>query len=280
MNTETSQPSLQLLYPGPLELDVESIRAVLRDYHPSLQDASVELQPAPVGGGTQLSDAPPVAMTGQIAWDSHRIQLIACDSPMPYGPLETSVFPAMMAPETKAEAKQHRSHVMLYYGGESTDAREQYVALGAVAGSLARFSAIVIVNEEARTSVPAFELIRDEDESDMLAVLRGFPIPYLWGGFVKLDTGDANRPWVRTFTNHRFGLPNFAAHLRGHHETSATFMQFAGILAYLEEQQTVIEPGDELDLGDGNRLVIRAPSDAEWWLDSPGVMYVIQRLES
>jgi hypothetical protein len=120
--------------------------------------------------------------------------------------------------------------------------------------------------------VPAFDLIPDDGE-DPLNTYRTLPIPYLLGGFLKMDAGDGG-PWVRTFANHRLKLPNLARHLTGHEQTAATFQQFAGMLGYLRAMGETFTAGDTVDLGDGPKLRLREPTEGEWWLDGEGVLVV------
>jgi hypothetical protein len=110
---------------------------------------------------------------------------------------------------------------------------------------------------------------------DALATLRGLPIPYLWGGFVKLDVGDSARPWVRSFANPGLGLPDLATHLPSHDATSRAFGWFAGMLGYALQLQVTFQPGDGVDLGD-LKLRLREPTEAEWFLESRGTMLVIE----
>ena len=260
--------ALQLLFFDPPALDAEAITAFLR---PHLPDATCELAPAPIG--VVNADGPPASVVGLVTFGEHVMKLIHFDAPMPYGPVEACVGPAMIPPPLKVDSKQHKAHTLLYHTGE-TDALEQFVALCAVAGALARFDAIVVLNEEARTAVPAFDLIPDDGE-DALNTYRTLPIPDLLGGFLKLDAGDGG-PWVRTFANHRLNLPNLARHLTGHEQTGETFQLFAGMLGYLRTVGETFTAGDTVDLGDGPKLHLREPREQEWWLDSSGAMLVVE----
>lgn len=260
--------ALQLLFFDPPALDAEAITAFLR---PHLPYATCELAPAPIG--VVNADGPPASVVGLVTFGEHVIKLIHFDAPMPYGPVEACVGPAMIPPPLKVDSKQHKAHTLLYHTGE-TDALEQFVALCAVAGALARFDAIVVLNEEARTAVPAFDLIPDDGE-EALNTYRTLPIPYLLGGFLKLDAGDGG-PWVRTFANHRLNLPNLARHLSGHEQTAETFQLFAGMLGYLRTVGETFTAGDTVDLGDGPKLHLREPREQEWWLDSSGAMLVVE----
>jgi hypothetical protein len=271
---------LQLLYPEPPDLDADAVTAALRDYHPDMAAATVELFAVadhPAAAKLVSADGPPASALGLLGWGNHVVKLAAFNAPMPYGPVETCVVPAMMPPELKEEARQHKAHVLLYYAGSDPDPVERYVALAAAAGALARFGASVILNEEARAAVPAYDLIPDAEE-DALRTLRGLPVPYLWGGFVRMDAGDANRLWVRTFANHRLGLPNLAYQTTGPGEVRRAFELFAGMLGYLKQMGETFTPGDTIDLGDGTKLRLREPADAEWYLDSDGLMLVVEPL--
>jgi hypothetical protein len=260
--------ALQLLFFDSPPLDADAITAFLR---PHLPDAVCELAPAPPG--VVNADGPPASVVGLVTFGDHTIKLIHFDAPMPYGPVESCVGPAMIPPPMKVDSKQHKAHTLLYHTG-SGDAVEQFVALCAVAGALARFDAIVVLNEEARAAVPAFDLIPDDGE-DALNTYRTLPIPYLLGGFLKMDAGDAGL-WVRTFANHRLNLPNLARRLTGHEQTGDTFQLFAGMLGYLRAMGETFTAGDTVDLGDGPKLLLREPTDAEWWLESVGILLVVE----
>ncbi len=268
---------LQVLFSGGLELPPEAVAEAVRNHHPSMAQAIVEVVPAAgESAASQVSgDGPPPAVLGLVSWGPHVVKLVGCDAPMPYGPVQSCVVPAMIPPDLKQEAIAHRSHVLLYYAGFEPDALERLVALAAVAAAISRFGGLVIVHEDARAAVPAFDLIPEEDE-DILATLRKLPIPYLWGGFLKLDVGDPARPWVRSFANHRLGLPNLAYHLAEHAETSRIFKLFAGMLGYLRETGENFVPGDTIDLGNGPKLRLREPTEAEWFLESDGPMLVVE----
>lgn len=262
--------TLQLLFFGPPPLTADAIVAALK---PHMPDAACELAPAPPG--VVSGDGPPAAVVGLVEFGDHVVKLVLFHAPMPYGPVEACVGPALIPPPMKVDAKQHTAHALLYHAGSHPDPLERFVALCAVAGALARFDAIVVMNEEARAAVPAFDLIPDDAE-DALNTYRTLPVPYLLGGFVKLDTGDADRPWVRTFANHRLGLPNLARHLSGHAQTGETFGLFAGMLGYLRQMGEAFTAGDTVDLGGGAKLRLRAPTEAEWWLEGEGEMLVVE----
>lgn len=269
--------SLQVLLRDPLALSADALSAAIQPYLGD-QRVTVELiRVADDSSAAELVSAvgPPVSVVGLIEWGPHRIKLAGFDAPMPYGPIEVCVGPAMIAPPLKHDAKHHVSHVLLYDGGNDPDPLERYVALGLVAGAVARADAIVVMNEEARAAVQAIDLIPDEGE-DILKTLRQLPLPLLYTGFVKMDVGDPERPWVRTFAAHRFGLPDLALHLTGHDQTSDAFRLFAGLQGYLRQTRDELKAEETLDLGDGRVYYIRAATPEEWYLESDGVLLVIE----
>jgi hypothetical protein len=274
-------PGLQLLYLDPPELELTAVTTILRNYHPDLAAAAVELVNVaqfPATSRLVSRDGPPAAVLGLLEWGPHLIKLAAFHAPMPYGPVETCVAPALLPPELKEEAKRHTAHLLLFYAGTHPDPLEQSVALAAAAGALARLGAVVVLNEEARTAAPAYDLVPDPEE-DALDTLRRLPIPYLWGGFVRLDVGDPRGPWVRTFACHRLGLPNLARHMAGYHESAHTFTLFTALLAYLQRTGERFEAGDTIDLAGEGKLKLREPRVDEWFLESEGIMLVIEEVK-
>ena len=268
---------LQLLYPDPPDLDPDAVGTLVRGYHPELAAATAEVARVaehPEAARLVPGEGPPASAVGLIAWGEHVVKLVGFDAAMPYGPVEACVRTAMMDPALKEEAARHRAHVLLAYAGRHPDPLEQYVALAAVAGALARLGASVIMNEEARAAVPATDLVPDPEE-DALATLRGLPLPYLYAGFLRMDVGEPGRLWVRTFAAHHLGLPNLA-YRTAPGEVRRAFELFAGMLGYLRRVGETFAAGDTIDLGDGNKLRLREPAEPEWFLESAGTMLVVE----
>lgn len=244
---------------------------------PHLPGVSVELLPVaglPEAASVVSADGPPAAVLGLISWPGTTVKLVTFDAPMPYGPVESCVGPALIPPPMKVDAAQHRAHALLYFAGKPNDPLEAYVSLCAVAGGLARLGGLVVLNEEARAAVPALDLIPDDGE-DALQTYRTLPIPYLFGGFVRMDAQHDGK-WVRSFANHRLGLPNLAMRLTTPDQGRQAFLTFAGLLGYLRQMNETFAAGELLDLGDGTKFTLREPTESEWFLDSPGTMFVLE----
>ncbi len=272
--------SLQLLFDAPLDLDPDALTLALRAFHPDLAAATAELQVAPRQGppaGHPENDAA-AGLFGLVGWGRHAVKLIGVNAPMPREAVESCVRPAHFGEELKRVAYENAAHVLLYYAGYDPDPLEQYVALGAVSAALTRLGAAVALNESARAAVPAAVFLPDESGEDVLEILRHLPVPFLYGGFIKLEVEGHPGVWMRTFGNHLLGLPNLALRAAGHHEGQRVFDLFANVLAYLRETGKAFAPGHTMQVGDDEYLRLREPADGEWFLDAEGEMLVAERI--
>lgn len=267
-NPEIKDPlSLQVLFAGRPKLDPQRVTAALRSYHPSMARARCDLDPELNQEGK---------MFGLAGWGNHVIRLVGFDTPMPAESVEAGVAPSHYPQALKQQARAHAAHLLLFYAGHDPDPLEQYVALAAVAGVMAQFGALVVLNEAARTSLPAGVLSGEDVEGDMLGILRTFPLPMLFCGFVKYNLEGSDRVWMRTYGAHLFGISDLAALAEGHHEGQKYLDIFGNILAYLRESGARIEPGHTLQIEQEEFLRFRGPRDDEPWLESKGALLVAE----
>ena len=255
--------NLQVVLPTPFAacgLDGPALAAEVRAYHPDLAEAVVEFAPASAPGVAGLVNpgGPPLAWAALATWGNHAVRLAGFDGPMPYGPIASCVAPALMPPEVKRDAADHRSHVLLDHAGPEADPYERYLGLLAVAGALARFGATAVLNENGRTACPAFDLIPDDGE-DALATLRTLPLTYVMVGFTRTNVGAPERPWVRTYGAHLFGLPDLAYRATGHGEWGRVFRWFAAMLGYARGTGSTLAAGQVVNLDGEAELVLSAP---------------------
>lgn len=262
--------SLQLLFAEPPDLDQEALTTELRSFDPSMAHARCELDPSAAAQGTPL---------GLIGWGPHQLRLVGFDVPMPAGPLEACIQGAHYGQELKQRARAHKAHLLLFHAGGDVQPMEQYVALAAVAGVLAAHGALVVLNEAARTSLPAAPLGRDaaDDAESALERLRTLPLPVLYMGFIKLEVQGRPGVWMRTHGGDVLGLPELAFHAEGHHQGGATLEQFDTILSYLQRSGAQIAPGHTMEVAPGEILRFRAADPREDFLDSPGPLLVVER---
>jgi uncharacterized protein DUF4261 len=270
-------PSFQLLYPGLLEINADQLQESLRDYHAELARATSELiristpQPFPERAGGSP------ALLGLIAWGRHVVKMVGFDAPMPASVLDRTVGPAHYDPAIKEAAYAHASHILLFYAGYDPDVLEQHVALAAAAAALARFGAIVTLNETAHASVPAPVLLpHEEDGGDTLQAMRSLPLPLLYCGMVVIEPEGESGIWVRTYGCRVFKLPDLAIRPGLADEGQAIFELISNLLAHMRNQGVSFLAGDTIRAGDGRSLRVREPEPHEWFLKSEGRLLVVE----
>ena len=263
--------SLQLLFPEYVALDPKQLVKEFKSFHPSMKKVRCELDPELGKDGKAF---------GLIGWGDHVIRLVGFDLPMPKEAVELCIAPAHYPQDLKAKARSHRAHLLLYYVGNDSSPVEQYVALAATAGVLARFGAIVVLNESAHTSFPAAALSGIDSEEDMLDLLRTLPLPILFCGFVKHEVHGVRGVWMRTYGAQLLGLPDLAAHAKGHHEGERYFGIFDNIFKYLEDSEARIGPGQTMQIEQDEYLRFRSPSSEEDFLVSEGELLVVETIRA
>jgi hypothetical protein len=254
---------LQLLFPGPLNLNTASLQSILRSYGGPASTATFAIDADAAKQGTPF---------GRAQWGRHVVDIIGFNAPMPSDVVEKVVGGAHYPQPLKAQARQHKSHILLFYSGTETSVLERYVALAAVAGALATQGALVVANESAMTSFPAQALDPRQIKGDRFAYLRDLPLLILYMGFMKynLENGPV---WMRTYGGDKFALPDLAKATAGHHEGEKTMEMFMNILGYLMDSRATIAAGHTLQIATDVYLRFRAPSEDEYFLhDHPNVL--------
>jgi hypothetical protein len=267
-NPDIKRPlSLQVLFPDAFRLNSDQLVGALRSYHHSMSEAQCEVDPELIREGKVL---------GMVGWGKHVIQLVGFDTPYPATPFEACVAPSHYSQELKQRARSHKAHLILYYAGHEPSAFEQYVALAATAGALARLGAIAVLNESGHTSFPAAALSGSDSESDMMELLRAFPLSILYCGFVKREVEGISGVWMRTYGAPLLDLPDLAAHAIGHEEGQRYFDMFENIFGYLRESGARLAAGHTMQIGEEEHLRFRAPNEAEGFLQSDAQLLVVE----
>jgi hypothetical protein len=216
-------------------------------------------------------------MMGLIAWGWHVVKVVGFETPMPRSVLDRTVGPAHYDSEIKQAAYAHASHIRLFYAGYDADVLEQHVALAAAAAALGRFGAIVTMNENAHTSVPAPVLLpHEEDGGDTLRAMRSLPLPLLYCGMVVIEPEGEPGIWVRTYGCPAFSLPDLAIRPGPDDQGQAIFELFGNVLAHMRKEGVTFLPGDTFRAGDGRTLRLREPKPHEWFLRSEGRILVAE----
>ncbi len=270
----TDPPSFQLLFAGPLELNADEMTGALRDYHQDLAQATAEL--LPMQRSESASSTGP-SVIGLVGWERHVVKLIGYDSPLDAERVKACVQSAHYPVQLKEEAYRHPAHVILHYAGYEPDPLEQHVALAVVSAALARFGAMVVMNETALTSIPAmvFEP-HEEDGGDTLRAMRNLPLPVIYTGFVLLEIDGEPGIWMRTRGAQAFKLPDLAFHADQAQQAGGVLDLFSNMLAYLRTSGKSFAPGDTMGIGTGHFFQFRARNTDEWFLESPGEILVIE----
>jgi hypothetical protein len=273
LNAAVRRPlkGLQVLFPHRLNSGVLSSQALtkaLRAYHPWLSHARCE-----IANAGPHSSAP----YGLAGWDEHVIKLVGFATPLAADVTTRCVRPAHYDTDFKSRTLAHRTHVQLYYGGYCTNPLEQYVALAVVAGAIAGWHAVAVLNENALTSLPAEVLAAHDFAGDRLEMLRALPIPTLYAGFHKVQVVDAQGLWMRTQGAPLLGVQDLAFRSAGHQEGEKVFSLFSCVLHYLLHSGAVFGPGHTLQLGNELFLRARAP-DSEPFLENEGDLLVLEAI--
>jgi hypothetical protein len=258
--------SLQVLFPEPVKLEAENLKAWLRAYDPELARAECEIDPTTAAQGTPL---------GLAGWRNHVIQMIGFYVPYPREGVEKGLAALHVTEEMKATARAHQAQVILYYAGYEESVLEQYVALGAVAGALASLGASIVMNEGAHTSLPAGVFGMEEEHGKRMDILRVLPLLLCYCGCVLywMEEG-RSEAWVRTYGNYLLGVPDLAI-LTTDDQAVATRDMFTDFLGYLLESGAKFNAGEKVRCGE--RLMrLRMPTADEYFLENPGPLFVAE----
>jgi hypothetical protein len=258
---------LQVLLPEARPLDATQLTRTLRALDGSLADARCEIDDELSREGK---------LFGLLGWGKHVIRLVGFDAAMPATAVETCVAPAHYAADLKERARAHRAHIILYYGGYETSPLERYVALAAAAAVCGQQGGLVVVNESARTSLPMTLLNDIAASGKAIDMLRDLPLPYLYCGFVKHLVEDVPGTWMRTYGAKQLGLPDLAAHAKGHHEAQRYFDMFDSVFRYVLSSGVRLARGHTMQIGAHEYMRARAPKLSESFLVPSGELFVLE----
>ena len=257
--------SLQVLFPGPIVLDAENIKGLLRAYDAELSRAACEIDPATAAQGTPL---------GLAGWDNHVIKIIAFNAPYPAEAVEKGLAALHCNEEMKAAARAHQANAILLYAGYEESVLEQFIALAAMAGALAGLGATIVLNEGACTCLPAVVLSTETAKGKPMDFLRTLPFHFLYCGCVKYWVEGTPGAWVRTYGHHLLGAPDLAM-LTTDEEAGAARDMFTDFLGYLLESGAKFSAGEKVQFGD-LFLRLRAATADEYFLENSGPLFVTE----
>jgi len=265
--------SLQVLFSKSFKINSALFEKKLRKHHPKLAMAEVELIEDLVEQSKTKS------VTGMIGWDNHIIQLIGFDCPMQDESVENCIRPSHYGSDLKKKAREHKSHLILYYRGYEKNLIKQYSALALISGFLTDFDAIVVINESAKTSFPT-EALRGKDvEGDIFELLETLPLTALYCGFVKYEVEDVDGVWLRTYGAHMLNLPDMASLVEDHSFSESVFDIFNNSLLYLINSGAKLKNGDTMQVGKDLFMKLRVSQEKEYFLASKGDLFVAEFIQ-
>ena len=260
--------SLQVVFAEHPQLTAPKFGDALQQFHPSMARARCEFDQTLAGAGK---------LFGLVGWGRHVVQVVGFDHPLPEATVEQCIAQTRYLQEVKDMTRAHRAHVNVYYVGYETSALEQYVALAAVAGTLARFGAISVLNEVARSSQPIDTLTAYQARQDSMERLRKLPLPALYCGFMKYPAPGAG-VWMRTHGAYLLGQPELAALASDHQQSGHYFNTFDGVLRILLSSGEPIKAGDSMPFTQGQRLQFKAADATVECLHSESLLLVVETL--
>jgi hypothetical protein len=260
--------SFILLFPDQYRPSELGLTKALREHPLCSNEARVEIDPHCAAKGTPL---------GLAGWGDHVMQLIGFDAPMPPQDLAHSLQVSHCDQALKAQARRHRSHMLLRYAGYTDDPLAQYNALAALAGIFAEAGALMVVNLRASSCIPA-SMLSPSQNPKLEHLISSFLPSLLYCGFVKYFIESSPGGWVRTVGADAVHLPDLAAYLPHMDQAEYYLRLYSDIHRYIRETESPIQAGDTMQVGPNEHIRLRPPKDEEYFLASDGVMLVVEPL--
>jgi hypothetical protein len=234
-----------------------------------MNTATVEIDAGTVRFGTPA---------GRAQWGGHVVEFAGSNSPLVSSVVENCITPGRYDGAIKQEARNHQAHVRLSYAGSSPSALERYVALTAVAGTLGSTGAVVVLNENARASLPIDAILPSLMRGDRMDFLRKLPVPDLYAGFVELDISGQRGVWMRTYGSQYLHLPNLAMLAPDRSQHSHIHGIFSRVFNRLLIDRHRLESGATLSVASDICVAFRSPSPAEFFLHDPTEVFVVEEV--
>jgi len=150
------------------------------------------------------------------------------------------------------------------------------VALAAGAGALVEFDGVAVLNEKARTLLPARVFRHAELGDDRLEILRNFPLTVFFCGFVKYQVEDVPGVWMRSYGAWALGCNDLAVLAEGHHEGEKYSEMFSDILKYQLDSGAEFAGGHTMQVGASTYIRFREPIEEEYFLHDPDKALVLE----
>lgn len=238
-------PGVMLLLSGPRPLDPEAVCRELAAIEPlklaprytsRLADDS---KPAPAGAEN--------VFYGRFEFDSHVIDVVGLDSPVPQAVLDRTVEASAWTGQGRDSMLAHKAHVVLLHQGGGANALEKHLALFKLAAVLGGDQCAGVLNESAWTCAPV-QVVREFAKPEMLTACRDQIPPIVFTGFVKFM--DEDGVWFATKGHHLFGAPDFVMHGAEGDKPSDVLDLFMNIFLYVMGSDRELQAGHTMQIAD------------------------------
>jgi len=253
---DTSHISLQLLFPSDLSLDPFILSKRLLAFHPALNMAMLEID------ATSIRNCAPV---GRARWGMHTVDFAGHNTPLSSSIVQSCIGSGRIDSALKQHARNHQAHVRLVYTGTNPSPIDKYVALTAVAGTLASTGAIMVLNEHSRASLPIMDILPSHMKGDRQEYLHSLPIHHLYAGFAELDISGQIGVWMRTYGCESLNMSNLAIFVPDRGQRDWVDEVFTRIFAQILKAQRRLEADATLQVGPVC-VRFREPNPSEFFL--------------
>lgn len=266
---DASSISLQLLFPGDLSLDAFVLTKRLCAFHPAMNIANVEID-----SGSQRTGN----VTGRARWGMHLVEFAGTKSRMPSNVVDSCIKPAHYDGAIKQDARNHQSHVRLTYAGTNPSPIDRFIALTTVAGTLGSTGAVVVLNENARASLPIEVILPSLMRGDRQEYLRMLPVHHLYAGFVELDIAGHLGVWMRTYGCQHLRMPNLAMFVGDRSQHDWVDEVFTRIFAQLAKAHRRLEADATMMISPSVCVRFREATPSEFFIHDD--VFVVEVLDS
>ncbi len=241
-----------------------------------------ELDPASIAKRLARLEAPgaPVEfemleVAGRLSCEGQVVDFVMLDAPIP-APLVDSICQVThWADAAKATLRKHQRHYICWYGGESEDPTEQYLALLKAGWCLSGSAMTGVILEDAVNFLPP-ELVQQLFTEEMLESVRESVPVNIFTGFIKFFAEHGT--WCATRGHHIYGLPDFALFAPPDVQPSEVNALFGGLFNYAYGAGVSLNAGETMELG-GQFYRFEPVVEYKDYIEGPGETIVLSPFE-
>lgn len=195
----------------------------------------------------------------KVSFDSHEIQLVVVDQPLPDTVYEDIVNLSMWPIEVKSAMNGHGAHAVLMHNGGGANPFEKLLALYKLGAALVEpFYLRGAINEQCLSCISSDMLLSFLDAKSLKST-RDTPPPFAFQGFIQVEQG------LWTTRGHQlFGLPDFAMNVSDTLSPTDIMTMVGSIFMYANVSGMLIADGHTMQAADGLYLKFNKLEHAMW----------------